>query len=152
MSFVVRYPDRISLVDTMIRLAREELEHFHEVFHLLEQRNLKLGSDEKDPYVNELIAVCRTGKDERLLDRLLISGIIESRGCERFRMIGEAVEDKKLGEFYLQLSKSEERHHIFFVELAKKTFPNLPVEERLEELLTIEAKIVNNLPIRPYLH
>jgi tRNA-(ms[2]io[6]A)-hydroxylase len=152
LSFVVKYPDKLELVDTMIRLAREELEHFHEVFHLLEQRNLKLGPDEKDPYVNQLIELSRTGVEERLMDRLLLSGIIEARGCERFFMIGQALKDPKLAQFYIDLSKSEERHHIFFVELARKHFPNRNVDARLEELLVAEAQIVAKLPLRPYLH
>ncbi len=152
LSFVVKYTDKLELVDTMIRLAREELEHFHEVFHLLEQRNLKLGPDEKDPYVNQLIELSRTGVEERLMDRLLLSGIIEARGCERFYMIGQALKDPKLAQFYIDLSKSEERHHIFFVELARKHFPNRNVDARLEELLVAEAKIVAKLPLRPYLH
>ena len=152
LSFVVKYPDKLELVDTMIRLAREELEHFHEVFHLLEQRNLKLGPDEKDPYVNQLIELSRTGVEERLMDRLLLSGIIDARGCERFFMIGQALKDPKLAQFYIDLSKSEERHHIFFVELARKHFPNRNVDARLEELLVAEAQIVAKLPLRPYLH
>ena len=50
MSFVVRYPDRRALLEPMIAFAREELEHFHQVYRLIEARGLVLRRDEKDPW------------------------------------------------------------------------------------------------------
>ncbi|NCN26956.1 tRNA-(ms[2]io[6]A)-hydroxylase [bacterium] len=154
MSFVVRYPDHTELLDTMIRLAREELEHFHEVYHIMGQRGLKLGADVKDDYVNQLVSLSRTGRKERLMDRLVISGIVEARGCERFYMIAEALKevDPPLAGFYDELARSERRHHTFFIELAQKIFPKEDVSKRVEELLNAEATIIQELPLRPILH
>ena len=36
MWFVVRYPDRPVLLDPLIAFAREELEHFHRVYRVIE--------------------------------------------------------------------------------------------------------------------
>src|SRR5690606_23748014 len=52
MSLICKYPDRPALVDPMVSLAREELQHFREVYKILEKRGLRLLPDEKDPYVN----------------------------------------------------------------------------------------------------
>ena len=51
-SFVVRYPDRKELVETMIEVAQDELEHFKLVTEKIHNRGLQLGSDQKDPYIN----------------------------------------------------------------------------------------------------
>ena len=87
LSFVVRYPDRPKLVEAMIDLAKEELNHFEQVTQLIHQRGLLLGSDVKDPYVNALLRQTRGASEDRLMDRLLIFGIIEGRGCERFQLV-----------------------------------------------------------------
>ncbi|MBM4304945.1 MAG: tRNA-(ms[2]io[6]A)-hydroxylase, partial [Deltaproteobacteria bacterium] len=83
MSFVVRYPDRPEIIEPMISFAREELEHFHQVYKLISERKLLLPPDEEDLYVNKLMKQVRFGREERFLDRLLVSSIIEARGCER---------------------------------------------------------------------
>lgn len=51
MAFVVRYPDRLDLVDAMIGFAREELEHYHRVIQEIIRRGLTLGPDTKDVYI-----------------------------------------------------------------------------------------------------
>ena len=114
MSFVVRYPDRKPIVESMTQVAQEELEHFAQVMALVHARDLQLGADIKDPYVNALLKLVRGPSEERLLDRLLLFGIIEGRGCERFQMIANAIEDQELKAFYTELVKSEARHHAAF--------------------------------------
>ena len=156
MSLVVRYPDKLELVDTMIEIAREELEHFHQVFHLMRDRNVAMRADEPDPYVNQLLEHSRRGGAPRLLDRLLLGSIIEFRGCERFAMLGRELHprstDPPLGEFYKELAASESKHRGDFYELALLYFDNDIVEARLDEFLDVEARIVESLPIRAALH
>ncbi len=48
LSLVSHYPDRRELVQAMALLAREELEHFHQMLWLLQSRDLVLQRDEKD--------------------------------------------------------------------------------------------------------
>src|SRR5262245_11424853 len=79
MSFVVRYPDRRVLIEPMIEFAKEELEHFHQVYRVIDKRRLVLADDYKDPYVNGLRTQMRTGADALLLDRLLVAGVVEAR-------------------------------------------------------------------------
>ena len=94
MNFVVRYPDRKPLIEPMIEFAREELEHFLIVYRLLEARGLTLVDDYNDPYVNGLRALCRHSPSGLLLDRLLVAGVVEARGCERLFMVAEALSQK----------------------------------------------------------
>ncbi len=152
MSFVVKYPDRPELIEQMIRMAREELEHFYQVYRVMRKRNLQLGKDEKDPYVNLLLEKVSTSSDERLLDRLMVAGVIEARGCERFDLVSQAMPDPELKRFYKELSEAEARHHSQFLRLAKHEFGEKIVAERIDFWLDYEAKLADTLPYRHALH
>ena len=146
------YPDRTELVLAMTELAIEELAHFREVVKIITRRGIQLGADEKDPYINKFRKAIRKGSDAYFLDRMLTAGIIEARGCERFTMVSEALSDPDLKKFYKAIAESEGKHNTLFYDLALLYFDKSTVTQRLDELLDIEAKIVEQLPIRPYLH
>ena len=152
MSLVSHYPDRRDLVQQMTQLAREELEHFHQVLWLLQSRNLVLRRDDKDPYVQGLRREIRTGTEAYFLDRLLVAGIVEARGCERFGRVAEALEPGKLRDFYHDITRSESQHHGMFYRLARRYFETAEVEARQVALLEREAEIVSEIPIRPAVH
>jgi len=152
MSMLAHYPDRRELVLEMAELAREELVHFKLVIHLIDERNLILRTDEKDPYLKALRDSVRRGREAYFLDRLLLAAIVEARGCERFGLIAAALPPGTLQDFYEQIAESEARHHELFVRLATLYFPTGEVATRLDELLEIEAEIVRTLPIRAALH
>jgi len=152
MSLIVKYPDREEIIPSLIGLAAEELEHFRQVYLLMEQRGLQLIKDEPDPYVNQLLACMRHGREPRFLDRLLVSSIIESRGAERFRLIADALEDTQLRRFYLELTGTEAKHGHVFVDLASRYFDDQVIYERLDELAAQEADIIKNLTWRASLH
>ena len=152
MSMALHFKDRERLVTEMIDLAIEELTHFRECVRLLHERGLTLLPDEKDEYVNQIRTQIRTSREEGFLDRLLIGGIIEARGVERFGMIAKALPEGDLKNFYGAITRSEERHNTLFLDLAREYFPDPIIQERLQQLLEFEAEIVEQLPIRPYLH
>jgi tRNA 2-(methylsulfanyl)-N6-isopentenyladenosine37 hydroxylase len=155
MSFVVKYPDRSELIDPMIEFAREELEHFHIVYKLVAARGLRLASDYKDPYVNGLLAAMKGKEEQLLLDRLLVSGIVEARGCERLFMVAEALDEARepeLKRIYLELARAESRHHGLFFRLARQIFGDDLTRTRGEELLTHEAELIQRLPHRAAVH
>lgn len=152
MSFIAKFSDRVSIIEPMVALAREELAHFHEVYRLLAKRGLSIGADEKDPYVQKLLKAVRHGREEHFLDRLLISGVIEARGCERFYMVGDRLGEQGLGPFYTRLGREEAGHYKIFIRLAQNYFPDTVIRDRLDEVLDLESEIMLSIPHRPAVH
>jgi tRNA 2-(methylsulfanyl)-N6-isopentenyladenosine37 hydroxylase len=152
MSLVAKYPDRTAIIDPLIEFSREELEHFHIMYRILEKRGLKLVGDEKDAYVNALRRLARSGGEDLFLDRLLVPGVVEARGCERLQMVAARLEDPELGKTYRELARAESRHHALFFRLARLYFSEEVVSRRADELLLAEADIVQVLPLRAAVH
>lgn len=151
-NLISHYPDRRELVAVMAELAVEELSHFREVIRLLHERGLQPAGDARDPYVAALRQTIRRGPDHYLLDQLLLGGIIEARGAERFGLIAEALPAGRLQTFYRAITRSEGRHHEVFFDLARHYFAPAEVEQRSAELLAQEAAICAALPLRAALH
>ena len=151
-SMLSHYPDRVELVTAMTDLAIEELSHYREVVKWIHQRGLLTAADSKDHYVLALRDHIRKGREQYLLDRLLIASIIEARGAERFALVAAALEAGPLQKFYQSIARSEERHYELFLELAGKYLDAAMIEQRWDELLDIEAAIVAGLPIQAALH
>jgi len=152
MSFVVRYPDRPLLIEPLIAFAREELEHFHQVFRLVQSRGLTLTGDTPDAYVNKVMKAVRNGRDERLLDRLIASSVIESRGHERFSLVTEALTDPAVKLLYQRLTRAEDRHKDMFVDLAALYFSTEQIEDRADFFLKLENEAINSVPFRAALY
>jgi tRNA-(ms[2]io[6]A)-hydroxylase len=152
MSLINKYPDDPFLVKAMLKLAHEELEHFELLYDLLQARGIPLGGIDKDPYVAELLPLCRKHGKESLIDRLLVASLIEARSAERFRLLADHLPDPELRALYKDLFVTESRHHTQFVNLAYHYAPREEVKARLDELSTLEAAIVARLPIAPRMH
>jgi tRNA-(ms[2]io[6]A)-hydroxylase len=152
MSLIAKYQDRPKIIANLIELAQEELEHFAEAYAFMEKRGLRLGKDAPDAYVNQLLAIARHGRDERFIDRMLISSIVEKRGAERFRIVAENMSDPLLADFYSRLWRSEIKHAHVFVMLLKQEYAAELIDLRLHELLVHEAEILVRLEFRPALH
>jgi len=152
LKLVAHYSDRTLLVRELIPFAQEELEHYAQVMEIILDRGLSTRPDEKDPYVTALMQLIKRGPQQYFLDRLLVLGVVEARGCERFGLVAEGLDPGPLKEFYADITRSEARHHGLFVRLAKEYFPAERVQERLDELLDAEAKIVDELPLRAAVH
>ena len=153
MTLVAHYPDRAELVEVMIELAIEELNHFKQVMKIINSRKLIIENEKKDPYVNELRRHMKKSDSEAyLLDRLLSGAVIEARGEERFCLLAENLSDQALRSFYARISASEARHFCLFLDLADKYFHRKTVEDRLSEWIEIEKMAIESLPITNRLH
>lgn len=152
LKLVSHYSDRTVLVRELIPFAQEELEHYARVMNIILDRGLSTAPDEKDPYVGALMGLIKRGPEQYFLDRLLVLGIVEARGCERFGMVADVLDPGPLKDFYTDITRSEARHHGLFVRLAREYFPVERVQARLDELLDGEAMIVSALPLRPAVH
>ena len=119
----------------------------------MEKRNLILPHEiGQDLYVKQLVDQCRSGRLERLMDRLLLASVVENRGAERFRLIYENMLDKDLKDFYQELWASEAKHGEIFVHMALNYFAENDVFKILKELNELEGEIISKMPITPSLH
>ncbi len=153
MSFVAKYPDRVEIIPELIETGVEELEHFQSVYKLMEARGVRLAPEmRQDVYVKKLLQGCRSGREERFMDRLLLASVIECRGAERFRLIYEALPEGDVRQFYHNLWASEAKHGHIFVKMALVYFDENDVYSRLRELNSMEGEVLLQLPIRAALH
>ena len=154
MSMIVRYPEHSNLVTALTRIAQEELEHFGQVVEKIHARGWKLGPERKDNYVNELFQFLRKdgNREERLVDRLLFSAMIEARSCGRFKLLTEEVEDPELRTFYHELMVSEAGHYTTFIGYARQFGDKVDVDARWKQFLAYEAEVVQRYGTAPTMH
>lgn len=136
------------LVQDLLALAKEEIDHFEQVHNIIIKRGLKLGRERKDDYVNELyLYMKKSGDGSRvsgLVERLLFSAMIEARSCERFKVLSENIKDEELSAFYRDLMESEAGHYTTFIAYARKYGVGIDVEKRWREWLEYEESIIAN--------
>ena len=60
-SLITKYPEITEIVDKMIALSQEEMEHFQMVHNLIKKRGFELGRERKDPYVHDLMSFIKRG-------------------------------------------------------------------------------------------
>lgn len=153
LSLIAKYPDRLEIIPELIETAVEELEHFRDVYAVMQERGLPLAKElTPDMYVNQLLTLLRTSSLERFMDRLLLGSVIECRGAERFKLVWEALPDGDLKKFYHRLWASEAKHGNIFVKMALNYFDETIVYKRLDELMQAEAAILQSLPLKAALH
>ena len=150
-SLIQQYPEREELVEQLAPVVTEEWGHFRMVMKELKRRELKLGRQRKDEYVNRLIEFRKkgqNGKEEVLLDQLLMAALIEARSCERFRLLSEGLEEEHLRKFYREFMVSEAGHYRMFLDLANTYCSKERVKERWQEWLEYETLVMQELELR----
>ena len=153
MSLVAKYPNRIEIIPELIETAVEELEHFQQVYQIMQSRGIQLAhSIHEDLYIKALMKAQHDGLEERFLDRLLIASVVETRGAERFKLVADHIDDEDLSKFYKMLWTSEAKHGHIYVKMALNYFPSEKVYQRLEWWVDKESEIIEGLPLRAALH
>ncbi|MEO1147934.1 MAG: tRNA isopentenyl-2-thiomethyl-A-37 hydroxylase MiaE [Cyanobacteria bacterium J06638_22] len=152
LNLMFRYPSNRPLVKALTAIAQEELEHFEQVNQWLERRNVPLAPLSAPPYGAKLKAEVRRDEPERMLDLLLVSGLIEARSHERLGLLATHCPDPELAAFYRGLMASEARHYGIYWTLATQEFDRPVVNQRLEELATVESAILSTLHPEPRIH
>ncbi|MEO6454930.1 MAG: tRNA-(ms[2]io[6]A)-hydroxylase [Ginsengibacter sp.] len=149
-SLIQKYNDKDELVDQLSPIVTEEWGHFRLVLAELRKRNLPLGKQRKDEYVNQLLAFQKKGgsPSERFLDQLLTMALIEARSCERFKRLSEGLEDAYLRNFYRHFMESEAGHYTLFITLAETYILKETVRNRWKQWLTHEGEIMMNMNVR----
>ncbi len=149
-SLIQKHSDKDKLVNDLSPIVTEEWGHFRLVLQELRKRNLALGKQRRDEYVNKLIAFQQKGGNEegRFLDQLLTMALIEARSCERFKRLSEGLNDTYLSNFYRRFMESEAGHYTLFIDLAETYIDKIKVRKRWSEWLTYEAKVMQELEVR----
>jgi tRNA 2-(methylsulfanyl)-N6-isopentenyladenosine37 hydroxylase len=138
---------------TMSAIARDEASHLNAVVRIMRARGWDLERLHRGKYPGDLRTMVRLGKGpQEVLDRILVSALIEARSCERFGILGRVCDDKELSDFYRSLYVSELGHYKVFKQLGAQVLPEDEVEKRWDEMLDEEAKIIQQQPVGVGLH
>ncbi len=154
MELLTRWPNEWveGWVETMTAVARDEAAHLAQVTRLLIKRGGRMERGHSNPYAKSLRGLVRTGGNVEILDRLLVSALIEARSCERFVVLSEAAEDPELSKFYEALCASELGHFKVFLRLATKIAGKKATDDRWREMLEAEAAILAGQAPGPRIH
>jgi tRNA-(ms[2]io[6]A)-hydroxylase len=132
-------------VQAMTSIAKNEAEHLALVVKIQKSRGWKLSRQHHNQYAKELREQVRVGGGlNDILDRLIISALIEARSCERFQCLANQATDDELRRLFSGLFASEAGHFRLFLSLARTLLSDEVVEKRWQEFLTIEAKIIQS--------
>ncbi len=82
----------------------------------------------------------RTSEPGRLVDTLIVGAFIEARSCERFARLAPRL-DEELQGFYQSLLKSESRHFMDYLKLARRYSPD-PIDDRVAYFAQLEAELI----------
>ncbi len=149
-SLIQQYPEKTRLVRELAPIVTEEWGHFRQVLREMERCGIALGRQRKDEYVNKLRAEAPKGlsREDSLLEKLLVAGLIEARSCERFRLLSLHLPDPEWKAFYHQFMVSEAGHYRLFLDLAREYFDAGSVSKSWQQWLVKEAEILGSMSPR----
>jgi tRNA-(ms[2]io[6]A)-hydroxylase len=149
-SLISKYSDKEKLVTELSPIVTEEWGHFRQVLTEMHKRNLPLGKQRKDIYVNKLLEFQKKGgsPEERFLDHLLTMALIEARSCERFKRLSEGLQDEYMKKFYRKFMESEAGHYTLFINLADHYLPKTVVRKRWKEWIEFETQLMQSMEVR----
>ena len=149
-TLITKNPEKELLVQELIPIVMEEWGHFRQVLAELKKRNLKLGRQRKDIYVNKLLQFQKKdgSPTERFVDQMLIMALIEARSCERFKRLSEGLEDEYMRNFYRKFMESEAGHYTLFITLAEHYVDKAVVRKRWQQWLVYEKELMKSEEVR----
>jgi tRNA-(ms[2]io[6]A)-hydroxylase len=130
------------LIDKMVMLIREELHHFYQVLEVLNEYEIEYENISSSRYAKGLLKHVKTHEPDALIDKLICGAYIEARSCERFAKIAPHL-DKKLGDFYVSLLRSEARHYKDYLTLATD-IAGKDITQRIIYFGEIEAELISS--------
>lgn len=149
-SLIQNNPEQTHLVEQLAPVVSEEWGHFRMVLNELKKRNLPLGKQRKDEYVNALqqFLIKQAPAPQKLADKLLMSALIEARSCERFKLLSENINDTELKSFYRNLMIAEANHYTLFLELSQQYLSKNEYRIRWQQWLNYEAQVMKTIELR----
>jgi tRNA-(ms[2]io[6]A)-hydroxylase len=135
-----------SLIDKMVLLIKEELHHFYQVLEIMDEYGVQYRSITPCRYAKGMLKHVKTFEPDALIDKLIVGAYIEARSCERFAMLAPLV-DKRLGDFYISLLRSEARHYQDYLTLAKEISgpeQSDKVDSRIAYFAEVESQLITS--------
>jgi len=129
-----------NLIDKMVLLIKEELHHFYQVLEIMDEYGVEYQSITPCRYAKGMLRNVKTFEPNALVDKLIVGAYIEARSCERFAKLAPHV-DKRLGDFYISLLRSEARHYQDYLALAQE-IADFDITQRVKEFGEIEAELI----------
>ncbi|CAM4158052.1 tRNA-(ms[2]io[6]A)-hydroxylase [Pseudoalteromonas byunsanensis] len=128
------------LIDKMVMLIKEELHHFYQVLEIMDEYGIDYQSITPCRYAKGMLRHVKTYEPDALVDKLIVGAYIEARSCERFAKLAPHV-DKRLGDFYISLLRSEARHYQDYLTLAQE-ISEFDITERVVYFGKVEAELI----------
>ena len=128
------------LIDKMVMLIKEELHHFYQVLEIMHEYGISYKHITPGRYAKGMLSHVKTHEPETLVDKLICGAYIEARSCERFAKLAPHV-DKRLGDFYVSLLRSEARHYQDYLTLAEE-ISGTNIDERIAFFGEKEAELI----------
>ena len=91
-------------------------------------------------YAKGMLRHVKSFEPDAMVDKLIIGAFIEARSCERFAKLAPHV-DKKVGDFYISLLRSEARHYQDYLSLATE-IAGKDISDRIKYFADIEGKLI----------
>lgn len=148
-----KYRDLFDRVDELNAIAIEELQHFQLVLALLRRRGIPFSQAFPSPWISGLMRSVRNGARHQVIDHLICCSLIEGRSCEKFQVLGTALQehDPELAAFYASLVESEGNHYATYLLMAR-AIDEPETDRRLDYYLDLDAELVRRPNPLPMLH
>lgn len=130
------------LIDKMVMLIREELHHFYQVLEVMDEYAVEYENISSSRYAKGMLKHVKTHEPDALIDKLICGAFIEARSCERFAKIAPFL-DKRIGDFYISLLRSEARHYQDYLSLAQ-SISQMDITQRVAFFAEIEADLIQS--------
>lgn len=130
------------LIDKMVILIKEELHHFYQVLEIMDEYGIEYRSITPCRYAKGMLRHVKTFEPDAMIDKLICGAYIEARSCERFAKLAPHV-DKRLGDFYVSLLRSEARHYQDYLTLAEE-IAGCDISERVKFFGEVEADLIRS--------
>ncbi|MGJ8693512.1 MAG: tRNA isopentenyl-2-thiomethyl-A-37 hydroxylase MiaE [Thalassotalea sp.] len=129
------------LIDKMVMLIKEELHHFYQVLEMMDHYGVEYHSITPSRYAKGMLKHVKTHEPDTLVDKLICGAYIEARSCERFAKLAPHV-DKRLGDFYISLLRSEARHYQDYLALAQSISAE-DISAKITHFGKVEAELIS---------
>ncbi len=130
------------LINKMVLLIKEELHHFYQVLEIMDEYDIPYENISSSRYAKGMLTHVTNHEPHTLIDKLICGAYIEARSCERFAKLAPHV-DKRLGDFYVSLLRSEARHYQDYLTLAEEIAGH-DISERVAYFGKVEADLISS--------